>query len=169
MIKFKKLKSKIKSISPTVYAVILFIVLLTVTLIHSKSAQAEGLYIGLGKTFINSNQTTHELGYRFKKYGFSIERTGEGRARKTSQGARNIYSAYRVIDPKWEVLGADFKPVIGLAYTPDQALVGNTNFRLEIYLTYFDTLEVFLKHYSSAGLYENNTGIDSIGIRLALD
>jgi hypothetical protein len=149
--------------SKTMIGVVLFIALAW-AMIASEKANA-GSYIGLGHTVANSSVTMPEVGYRFGSYGAAIEATGEGDTDKGAQGAYPIFSAYRVIDPNWCAIGTCFKSAIGAAYTPNQRLVGPINYRLELILELPAGVEIYAKHYSSAGTFENNTGLDAIGVR----
>jgi hypothetical protein len=149
--------------SKTMIGVVLFVGLLW-SMRSCEIANAEP-YIGLGHTVANSSVTSPELGYRFGKYGVAIEATGEGRTDKGEQGAYPILTAYRVIDPNWCKWGMCLKSAIGAAYTPNQKLVGPLNYRLELIIGLPSNAEIYIKHYSSAGTFENNTGLDVVGVR----
>jgi hypothetical protein len=138
----------------TALAVVLFGGLLWYMLAVEK-ARADGIYIGLGQTVFNSSLTAPELGYELGKYRFSIGATG-------GSSVKPIVSAYRVVDPGWGWLRAG----IGVAHTPDQPLVGDVNYRLELMLVLPADAELYATHYSSAGTFDNNTGLDLIGFRL---
>jgi hypothetical protein len=124
-----------------------------------------GVYLGLGHTVANSSLTSPEVGYQRGKYRFALEATGEGDTDKGAQDVTPLFSVYRVIDPNWCWASACFKSGIGLAYTPKQILVGTINYRLELILSLPADVEFYAKHYSSAGTFENNTGLDVIGVR----
>lgn len=134
--------------------------------ISAEKAQAEGVYFELGKTYLASSVTTHGVGYvNSDGWGVGIEATGKGQTRKGKTTPKPIISFYKVTDPNWKILGGNFKTSLGMSYTPDQLLVGPTNFRLEFSLEYVGGAELFIRHYSSAGLHTPNTGIDLVGFR----
>lgn len=143
----------------TLVAVIAFAALLFFML-KSEKADA-GVYLGLGHTFGHSNVTAPEVGYRFLSYGVALEGTGEG----DNGVAKPIVSVYRFVDPGWCYDGICLASAIGFGYTPSQSLIGPLNYRLEIVVSYNSFFEIYAKHYSSAGFFENNTGLDSAGIR----
>ena len=149
--------------SKTIIGVALFL-LIAWSMKACEQANA-GAYIGLGHTVANSSVTMPELGYNFGQYRAAIEASGEGETDKGAQGVYPILSAYRVIDPSWCLWGACLKSVIGIAYTPNQRLVGPVNYRLELIVALPADVEFYAKHYSSAGTFENNTGLDAIGVR----
>lgn len=141
----------------TALAVVLFGGLLWYMLAVEK-ARADGPYLGLGQTILRAGLTVPELGYELGKYRFVLSATGEG----AGASVRPIVSAYRVVDPGWGWLRAG----IGVAYTPNQQLVGDVNYRLELILILPADAELYATHYSSAGAYDNNTGLDLVGFRL---
>ena len=147
----------------TLIAVFGFVVVLHF-MMRSEKANAEP-YVGLGHTIIHSSVTSGELGYRFGRYGFAVEATGEGETDKGPQGFYPILSAYRVVDPRWCYRVVCLKSALGAAYTPNQLLIGEWNYRLELIAAFYDW-EFYLKHYSSAGGFKNNTGLDVAGLRL---
>lgn len=149
----------------TVIGVVSTLLIMWAAWISAEKANAEGVYVELGKNILNSDMTVHGLGYRYKSWGASIEATGQGTTKRGVQKVQPLFSVYHVTDPNWVVLGVRFKTILGMAYTPNQKLVGPTNFRLELVLEAKGGLEFFARHYSSAGLHKPNTGLDSIGIR----
>lgn len=128
-------------------------------MMYSQHSKAD-VYIGLGRTVANSSLTVPTVGYRTENYGFELTGTGAGDTKKGYQGERVILSAYRVIDPNWCAWSARLKSAIGVAYSPDQRLVGPFNFRLEFFIALDYGVEFAVIHYSSAGYHERNTGID---------
>jgi len=154
----------IKKVNKTVAGVIITLSIMWLAWISAEKAEAQ-VYVELAKTVLNSDMTMHGIGYTQKNIGAAIEWTGSGETKRGKQGVEPMISVYYVTDPKWRILFGDFKTVIGYAYTPNQKLVGQSNFRLEFKLRYKGGIEFFARHYSSAGLWNPNTGIDSIGVR----
>lgn len=128
-------------------------------MMYAQHSKAE-TYIGLGRTVANSSLTVPTVGYRTANYGFELTGTGAGDTKKGYQSERAILSAYRVIDPQWCAWSACFKSAIGVAYAPNQELVGPFNYRLEFFVSLDYGIELGLIHLSSAGFHERNTGID---------
>ena len=152
-------------INKTVIGVVGTLLIMWAAWVSSEKANAEGLYVELGKTILNSDMTTHGLGFRKGSWGAAIEATGQGTTKRGDQSVQPLLSVYHVTDPNWIVLGVRIKTILGVAYTPKQNLVGPTNFRLEFVFEVKGGLEFYARHYSSAGLHKPNTGVDTLGIR----
>lgn len=140
--------------------------LLTGTMMWSQYSKAE-TYIGLGRSVFNSQLTVPELGYRFENYGVEVSGVGEGWTKKGQQTREFSISGYRIIDPIWCAGPACLKAAIGVAYTPNQLLVGDFNYMLEFFVAAPWGVELSIEHDSSAGLTGRNTGLDRVGLRFA--
>jgi hypothetical protein len=150
--------------SKTLLAVIGFTAIVWAASYSEFSKADDGVYLGLANTIIHSDITVPEIGYRYGKYGAAVQATGQGSTDKGYQDLQPILLIYRIIDPGWCYV-ACFKPVLGAAWTPNQLLIGEYNYHLEVIFAFPGRLEVFLAHKSSAGTFLTNTGLDSAGLR----
>ena len=147
----------------TMVAVIVFIVVLFFAM-FSERAEAEG-YIGLGKSTFNSHMMTGEAGYRKNNWDVGVQLIGAGQTKNGSNGPVWIGSVSHIIEPDWSIKNyADLFMRLGVAYVRESNLVGDFNFRLGVGFD-MELFEVELYHISSAGISNNNTGIDGIMLR----
>lgn len=149
---------------PVVIGVLIFIASLYLALKSENAKSAP--YIELGRTTFNSELTIGGIGYRTEtgKFDFSAQLTGQGRAGNTHQSTQKIFSASRLADPGWSVGSCDLVWRIGAAVSTGQNLIGPKNFRLGV-MCRFDFAEIEVGHYSSAGIWRPNTGLDFIMLR----
>jgi hypothetical protein len=126
-------------------------------------------YIEINRSVINSETTIGGFGYRINnRWDISMHLIGQGWTKKGEQEVTEMYSLTRVINPTWSVLGGAFYQRVGIAYSPNQQLIGSSNFRLGMGLRW-DFVEVEWQHVSSADIHERNTGLDFIALRFLLD
>ena len=157
----KTIKGKIMSkLNYTVVAVIAFIIVL----FFAMKAEAEG-YIGLGKSTFNSHMMTGEAGYRKNNWDVGVQLIGAGQTKNGSNSPVWIGSVSHIVQPDWSIANyADLFMRLGVAYVRESNLVGDFNFRLGVGFD-MELFEVELYHISSAGIWDNNTGIDGIMLR----
>ena len=144
----------------TMVAVLAFIAVL----FFAMKAEAGG-YVGLGKSTFNSHMMTGEAGYRKDNWDFGVQLIGEGQTKNGSSDHVWIASASHIVQPDWSIASyADFYMRLGVAYVRESNLVGDFNYRLGIGFD-MGPFEIEAYHYSSAGISNNNTGIDGIMLR----
>lgn len=143
--------------------VVLFVIVMSFA---ACSAWADdGFKIALGKTGINSHLTVSEVGYEYKNWEFNIGHFGQGPTKKGRQEVTDFYSVSKIIRPDWCFMGGCNFYRIGIAHTDNSNLVGKHNFRLGVGMNW-KILSVEYFHYSSAGTYKPNTGIDGVMLKL---
>lgn len=121
--------------------------------------------IALGSTFNKSDLTYGEVGYEWRGWEATVGQIGEGKTDYGGQGVADVYSLSYLVRPPWCIGGFCNYLRIGAAHVDESPLVGTTNYRLGIGLEHRHVmLEYF--HYSSAGIWENNGGIDGVVLRL---
>ncbi len=152
-----------KNINATKIGVLIFIILLLVSLTYSEKSNAGEGYVTLGHSTFNSEFTSPSMGYRFdNNMDITIGYFGDGELKNEDHDISAWASLSYVVEPNFKYIPGYFMR-IGVAYTPDINLVGDTNFRLGVGYD-FGVWELELMHFSSAGTHHINTGIDTIGI-----
>lgn len=154
---------------------ILLVLCFVATLILAKRAEADtrlpdtGIYIEYSRTMINSSLTMAGLGYRTNnnKWDVALQYIGEGDTKNGEQTAEPIFSVSRIVNPPWVLARGQYFMRMGVAYTPDNKLVGDTTYRLGVGLRW-DFVELEYGHISSGDLWKNNTGIDFVTLRFML-
>ena len=143
--------------------VAIFIVLL-ITAGMREYAKAEpvgnGLRIALGHTLFNKSETHGEFGYHHNRWEAAYSFQGAGGFNQTTE----IYSLSRLVRPGWDAGYVSSYFRIGGAYVRNSDLVGDVNFRLGVGADY-KVFGIEFFHYSSAGIYDTNRGIDGVMIR----
>lgn len=159
-------------IKKTVLIVVAFLVLLILSAYAAQKASADPVraYIELGRTTFNQELTLGGWGWRIvDKWDAQIRLTGQGETKRGYQNAVIGYGVSRVFSPGWELGAAEIKTRIGVAYSPDVVFVGDVNYRLGVIFAYLGGLvEVEIGHDSSADIWEVNTGVDAVFLRLML-
>lgn len=141
-------------------------VFLLVLLVAASSAWAEnGPKIGLGHTGINSHMTVGEIAYEYNNWEAAASIIGQGDTQGGKQDAVNVYSVSKLVRPDWCFLGGCNYYRLGVASVDGSPLVGPFNYRLGVGMEW-KLLSVEFFHYSSAGIYDPNTGIDGLMLKL---
>lgn len=145
---------------PTVWAVILFIVILG-WFLTAEADESPG-YVALGHSTFNYYQTTGEIAWTPGKWAVAAQLLGEGSYRGQRVETTTIYSVSRFVEaPFWN--GRPYAR-IGVAYVDgDLPLVGNRNFRLGLGYR-LGVARIEMGHYSSAGIWSTNRGVDFIQV-----
>lgn len=147
------------------YLVAAFVVIVIAALYASKSNA--GPTIALGSTFNKSQLTYAEFGYEYRDWEVTIGQIGEGQTDYGHQEVVDVYSLSKLIRPNW-CLGEFCNYYrIGISKIDESPLVGETNFRLGIGIEH-KHVQLEFGHDSSAGVWENNGGIDALFLRLKL-
>lgn len=121
----------------------------------------DGAKIALGHTAFNSHETVGEVGYEHANWEVNLGLIGAESDDKTVL----TYGVSKIVRPNWCVLGGCNYYRIGIAGIDDSPLVGPYNFRLGVGMNWrVFSVEYF--HYSSAGIYDPNRGIDGIILKL---
>lgn len=130
-------------------------------------AYGDQVNISLGRYVVNSDVPAGEIGYEHRGWEVTAGLAGDGSTAKGRQDTHSIYSVSRLIRPQWFVFNAQNYYRIGVAKVQDSPLVGNTNYRLGVGFD-FGNLSIEYSHYSSAGIYPVNRGIDIVMLRIHL-
>lgn len=125
----------------------------------------DGFKIALGRTAVNSEVTASEVGYEYNDWELNIGHLGQGPTRHGNQDVIDVYSISKIVRPDWCFLGGCNFYRIGIAHIDDSPIVGKHNYRLGVGMAW-RTLSVEYFHYSSAGTYKPNSGIDGIMLKL---
>ena len=126
-----------------------------------------GVTIALGKTVLNSDASYAEIGYETRNWEFNLGLIGVGETKDGPQDLVITYGASKLVKPNWCFAGGCNYYRIGVAGVYGSPLVGPVNFRLGVGMNYgVFSVEAF--HYSSAGIFEDNTGIDGVMLKLEL-
>lgn len=159
---------KIKGVITTTATAVVFFLIVLVFALDAEAKEKEGFipYLELGTTVVHSTVRVGGAGVvLYKKWDVHVGVMGEGDTRKHGYQAQKVfYSFSRIVHPNWRVLGGELRPRIGIAYTPDFQLVGRRNYRLGLILHY-SVFELEYFHYSSAGINDNNRGVDGLAVR----
>ncbi len=152
-----------KKVNYTVIAVVGFIIILFFATLSEK-AQADA-YVSVGSALFNSSVSAGEFGYQFDNHwDVDVSRFGQGGTKKGDQGIVTVMSLSHRIIPNWRLFGQQFYIRLGVAHVDGSPLVGAINYRLGIGFD-LGVLDFELGHYSSAGIYKNNTGMDGAFLR----
>jgi hypothetical protein len=122
----------------------------------------DGARIGLGKSIINSDLKTAEIGYEWNSWEASATLSEAGKTKNGFQDQVETYSVSYLTRiaaaPVWA------KPFLrlGVSYNSGSNLVGPTNFRLGVGVDFSDVWRVEYVHHSSAGIHRPNTGVDYV-------
>ena len=151
--------------SYTKILVVIFIALLVSAGFNEYARAAEpvtnsGPRISLGQTLFNQYETHGEIGYEWNRWEAAASIQGTPEEDETTR----ITSLSRVVKPDWSIGPVNNYYRIGAARVHNSDLVGDFNFRLGIGLSH-KVMSVEYFHYSSAGIYDTNTGIDGVMIR----
>ena len=130
----------------------------------SKVSNPPGLRISLGYTVANSTLPFGSLSYEHNNIEYDATIIGEGNTQRGEQSQVYIFSASHLVRPPWYFLGAQNYYRIGVSHQNGSPLVGHTNFRLGAGLEW-KVMQVEYIHYSSAGIFKPNTGIDGIQLK----
>lgn len=151
----------------TVQAVMLFIVILGAFLTFEKAEAAEPIgYVALGHSTFNYYQTTGEIAYTPGRWAIAAQLIGEGSYEGSKVETTKIYSVSRFVNAPFNQ-GRPYAR-IGVAYVDDQMpLVGTWNFRLGLGYR-AGRIRFEIGHYSSAGIWNTNRGIDFIQVGFSL-
>lgn len=149
--------------NPQAYLVAAFIVAVILAL-YSVETKA-GPTIGLGQTFNKSSLSYGEVGYEWKDWEATAGKMGEGQTDYGRQEPVNIYSLSRLVRPGWCIKSVCNYFRVGVSKVHGSPLVGEDNYRLGIGIEH-TKVQVEYVHFSSAGIYENNGGIDAVMLRL---
>jgi len=160
-----------------------FLIILVWAIFSSQKANADDIYIELGKTFINSSSSVGGFGYRIEQdtgaWDFHVGLMGEGSTDineskegffqseidSGTQTQEFFYSVSRIIYSNWSFMGVEIMPRIGLAKTNHFKLIGSNNYRLGMIFN-FDVFEIEFVHLSSANINDINTGVDYLTFRV---
>lgn len=148
------------NINKTAIGVFIFICLLIFAGYSAKIEAEEKFYIGVGKSVINSHGKVGEIGYEINDWEFQATLVEAGDTKNGFQDQLEIYSISYLTKPHWGYKGVDPYVRLGVSYNSGSNLVGDSNFRLGLGLTFHDVWRVEYSHHSSAGIHQTNTGID---------
>lgn len=139
-------------------------VLIVIGAIYDANAEPT---IAIGQTFNKSYLPYGEVGYEWRDWEVNYGQIGEGETDYGDQEVVDVYSVSYLVRPRW-CLGQFCNYYrLGAAYVDETPLIGPTNYRLGIGFEHkYVQLEYF--HFSSAGIWENNGGIDGLQLRLKL-
>jgi hypothetical protein len=122
----------------------------------------DGARIGLGKSIINSDLRTAEIGYEWNSWEASATLSEAGKTKNGFQDQVETYSvSYLTRIAAAPVWATPFLR-LGVSYNSGSNLVGPTNFRLGVGVDFRDVWRVEYVHHSSAGIHKPNTGIDYV-------
>jgi hypothetical protein len=122
----------------------------------------DGARIGLGKSIINSDLKTAEIGYEWNSWEASATLSEAGKTKNDVQDQVETYSiSYLTRIAAAPVWVTPFLR-LGVSYNSGSNLVGPTNFRLGVGVDFSDVWRVEYVHHSSAGIHRPNTGIDYV-------
>jgi hypothetical protein len=122
----------------------------------------DGARIGLGKSIINSDLKTAEIGYEWNSWEASATLSEAGKTKNGFQDQVETYSvSYLTRIAAAPVWATPFLR-LGVSYNSGSNLVGPTNFRLGVGVDFSDVWRVEYVHHSSAGIHRPNTGIDYV-------
>jgi hypothetical protein len=138
-----------------------------VLILAAQDAYGDSATIALGKTAFNSDSTYAEIGYEVRDWEFNVGLIGAGETKDGWQSTVLTYGVSKIVRPNWCFLGGCNYFRIGVAGVHGSPLVGPINFRLGIGMDY-GVFKVEAFHYSSAGIFEDNTGIDGVMLKLEL-
>jgi hypothetical protein len=122
----------------------------------------DGARIGLGKSIINSDLKTAEIGYEWNSWEASATLSEAGKTKNGFQDQVETYSVSYLtriaVAPVW----APPCRRVGVSSNSGSNLVGPTNFRLGVGVDFSDVWRVEYVHHSSAGIHRPNTGVDYV-------
>jgi hypothetical protein len=122
----------------------------------------DGARIGLGKSIINSDLKTAEIGYEWNSWEANATLSEAGKTKNDVQDQVETYSiSYLTRIAAAPVWATPFLR-LGVSYNSGSNLVGPTNFRLGVGVDFSDVWRVEYVHHSSAGIHKPNTGIDYV-------
>lgn len=127
----------------------------------ASAARAGEWHVSAADNIVNTDTGgTFELGYRTAS-GWDVQ-AGVVTASDTYSGRRGSRGIFTVT--KRVALGPGWFGRFGLAGTPDYKLIGPVNFRFGAGVR-LGRWEIEYMHASSAGIFDPNWGLDSVGVR----
>ena len=142
-------------------AVALFVVLL-IAAGYAASARADTVYIGLGKSILNSSATVGEIGYERNGWELQASLMGDGDTKNGQQDQMSIYSVSYITRPGWGYKGVEPYVRLGVSHNTGSTLIGSSNFRLGVGVNFNEVFRLEYVHHSSAGIHDPNTGLDYV-------
>jgi hypothetical protein len=136
-----------------------------VLILAAQDAYGDSATIALGKTYLNSDATYAEIGYETRNWEFNLGLIGVGSTKDGPQTLVTTFGVSRLVKPNWCFAGGCSYLRIGVAGVHGSPLVGPINFRLGAGMDY-GVFKVEAFHYSSAGIFEDNTGIDGVMLKM---
>jgi hypothetical protein len=131
---------------------------------YSATSRADTVYIGLGKSILNSSATVSEIGY--ERNGWEVQATlmGAGDTKNGHQDQMSIYSVSYITRPGWGYRGVEPYVRLGVSHNTGSTLIGTSNFRLGLGVEFNQVFRLEYVHHSSAGIHDPNTGLDYVAL-----
>ena len=126
--------------------------------------------VSLGHTAANSHTSVGEVAWQLpgQRWEVGAMLIGQGATRRGAiADPIPVYSFSRLVRPGWRLFGADAYLRLGAAYVDGHPLVGEVNYRLGAGLRW-PVAALELGHFSSGGIYDPNTGVDGLLLRVPL-
>jgi hypothetical protein len=144
-------------------------VFIIVLLFAADDAWGGNATIGVGQSILNSKATYAEAGYvTDRNWEFNLGLIGVGETKDGPQTLVTTYGVSKLVKPNWCFMSACNYYRIGVAGVHGSPLVGPINFRLGVGVRIKNVFEIEAFHYSSAGIFEDNTGIDGVMIKMVI-
>jgi hypothetical protein len=151
------------AMNKTSIAVAVFIAIL-IAAGYAATARADTVYIGLGKSIINSSAKLGEIGYERKGWELQASLMGEGDTKNGHQDKMSIYSVSYITRPGWGYKGVEPYVRLGVSHNTGSTLIGSSNFRLGLGVDFSKVFRLEYVHHSSAGVHDPNTGLDYVAL-----
>jgi opacity protein-like surface antigen len=131
---------------------------------YAATARADTVYIGLGKSIINSSAKVGEIGYERKGWEVQASLMGAGDTKNGQQDQMSIYSVSYITRPGWGYRGVEPYVRLGVSHNTGSTLIGSSNFRLGLGVEFNQVFRLEYVHHSSAGIHRPNTGLDYVAL-----